>query len=479
MHMGKLGAFLGRKTTTDNTDNIATMPVTELREDNVVDFDEDLFAPVVTQLGEANEAVRNLLVDAGSKIGELDAIKDAFAKLVDPINKTLRAFEEEKTKKINLQTLLNDMRAAYGKLRTEAAELQKKLAASEGETRRLREELSALQQALRAAESAIAAYTAQAAAQRTQIADLERRLHQETAERETTREENRRFGERLAAADKRIVLLESDVGTSQQKLLLAEQEKASLQAALDQAHSENARASRRLLETENTLAAAQTRMRQLETNFTEANAERIRLSAALEEANERHQNELNTQRLRFETLQARASATDRLLDEARATLLQRAEEIRTYERRMVETTLMRNAVESKLSEIETANGERETQFKDLETAHAALNERLAALTKSLKARETALGRAEETIGRLTDRVGFLEGERETNQLAFDKQIEEINTALQRERLERAMAEGALETARKDLARLRREAAAAQMHKGDYAPLPVPDYVNAA
>jgi crescentin len=477
--MSTFGGFLGRK-------NIAaaeksTSPAEPAaREDNVVDFDEDLFAPVVTQLGEANEAVRNLLVDAGSKISELDAIKDAFGKLVDPINKTLRAFEEEKTKKINLQTVLADMRAAYAKLRGENSDIQKKAAAAENECTRLREDISALQQAVRAADNVIAEHTAQAARSNAKIADLERRLQQETAEREATREENRRFGERLAAADKRIVQLESDTNTGRQKLLLADQEKASLQGALDQAHSENARTSRRLLETENALAAAQTRMRQIETNYTEANAERVRLAAAIEESAERHQNELNTQRLRFETLQARATTTDRLLDEARATLMQRAEEIRSYERRMVETTLVRNAVESKLSEIETATISREQQLKDLEAAQATARERLDALAKTLKARESSLARAEEKIERLNDRIIFLESERETNQLSFEKQLEETNTALQRERLERAMAEGALETARKDLGRMRREAAAAQLRGGDdYQPLPVPDYVNAA
>ncbi len=482
--MSKFGGFLGLKTNIA-AERISTAAPLETRSDhrgdNVVDFDEELFAPAVTQLGEANEAVRNLLVDAGSKIGELDAIKNAFGKLVDPINKTLRAFEEEKTRKINLQTILNDMRSAYAKLRNEAGELQKKLAASNNECGRLREDLSTLQQALRTAENTIAELTAAAAKARAHTADLELRLQQEAKEREAIVEENRRFGERLTAADKRLVQLESDTNTGRQKLLLSEQEKASLQASLDQAYSEQARASRRLLEAENTIAAAQTRMRQIEANYAEASGERTRLAAAIEENNERYQNELNSQRMRYETLKARAATTDRLLDEARATLMQRAEEIRGFERRMVEVTLVRNALESKLSEMETAKAGRETQFKDLEAAHAALNERMEALGKSFKARESALARSEEKIERLNDRIIFLESERETHQINFEKQIEEINTTLQRERLERAMAEGALETARKDLARMRRESAAAQMHGGseDYEPLPLPSYVNAA
>jgi hypothetical protein len=45
------------------------------------------------------------------------------------------------------------------------------------------------------------------------------------------------------------------------------------------------------------------------------------------------------------------------------------------------------------------------------------------------------------------------------------QIEELGSQLQRERLERSMAEGALETGRKDIARLLRELAALQHQPG--------------
>ena len=70
--------------------------------------------------------LRNLLLDANAKIGELDTIKSAVGKLVDPVSKALRAFEAEKSEKISLQTVLNNTRTAYGKLRNEVAELEKK-----------------------------------------------------------------------------------------------------------------------------------------------------------------------------------------------------------------------------------------------------------------------------------------------------------------------------------------------------------------
>src|SRR5262245_51683477 len=84
--------------------------------DNLLELDEELFSALGAQLGGENESLRNLLLDANAKIGELDSIKSAVGKLVDPVSKALCAFEAEKSEKISLQTTLNNTRTAYGKL---------------------------------------------------------------------------------------------------------------------------------------------------------------------------------------------------------------------------------------------------------------------------------------------------------------------------------------------------------------------------
>jgi crescentin len=83
-------------------------------------------------------------------------------------------------------------------------------------------------------------------------------------------------------------------------------------------------------------------------------------------------------------------------------------------------------------------------------------ERSNAVSKTLKAREGALSRAEEKINTLTDRIARLEAEIQSNRAAEEKRVEDLNSALNRERMERAVAEGALEASRKDFARLQRE-----------------------
>ena len=74
-------------------------------------------------------------------------------------------------------------------------------------------------------------------------------------------------------------------------------------------------------------------------------------------------------------------------------------------------------------------------------------------------RETALARADEKIAALTERNGHLEADVQVSRTNIEKRVEDLNSALQRERMERAVVEGALEAARKDNSRLQSEVAA--------------------
>ncbi len=135
------------------------------------------------------------------------------------------------------------------------------------------------------------------------------------------------------------------------------------------------------------------------------------------------------------------------------------EEARSFDAKAAEATIARNAAEKKLAQIEAAFEGRDRQMKDLEQSRANLVERSNALAKTLRTREAALVRAEEKIQLMSDRVGQLEADLVVGRTTVEKRVEELNTTFQRERIERAVVEGALEGARKEHARLQREMAA--------------------
>jgi chromosome segregation ATPase len=458
--MSKFGGFFARRAGLYDQPADPT-PTATPPTNNPLELDEELFTALGAQLGGENESLRNLLLDANAKIGELDGIKNAVGKLVDPVSKALRAFEAEKSEKISLQTVLNNTRTAYGKLRNEVAELEKKANFSEKECQALRQELTTTQNLLRTLEATKAEIAIDIAARRAQIVDLEARLAQETGEGKALREENRRLDERFSAADKRVMALESELNGARQRLLMLEDEKRAQQISLDKISAEAARTSRKLAEAEASLTATQGRLRHVEGTVAEMTTERTRLAGALDEANERHEHELTTQRMRFDALQARASASEKLLGEAREHLLARADEIRIYDRRAGELALERDALQARVADLEAERIQRESQFKEVDQARATLIERSTALARAFTAKEAALTRAEDTIAALNEQIAALEAARATEKQATDQRIEELSTSLRREQMQCSVVEGALETARKDFARLMREAMALQ------------------
>src|SRR5262245_14920034 len=458
--MSKFGGFFARRAGLYDKPADPTPNATPLT-DNPLELDEELFTVLGDHLGGKNESLRILLLDANAKIGELDSIKNAVGKLVDPVSKALRAFEAEKSEKISLQTVLNNTRTAYGKLRNEVAEFEKRANLSEKECQALRQELTTTQNLLRTLEATKAEIAIDIADRRAQIVDLEARLAQETGEGKALREENRRLDERYSATDKRAMALESEINGARQRLLMLEDEKRAQQISLDKISAEAARLSRKLAETEASLTATQGRLRHVDGTVAELNTERTRIAGALDEANERHEHELTTQRMRFDTLQARASASEKLLGEAREHLLARADEIRTYDRRAGELALERDALQSRVAELEAERIQRESQFREVDQARATLVERSTALARAFTAKEAALTRAEDAIAALNEQIAALEAARAAEKQAADQRIEELSTSLRREQMQCSVVEGALETARKDFARLMREAMALQ------------------
>src|SRR5262249_11358217 len=69
-----------------------------------------------------------------------------------------------------------------------------------------------------------------------------------------------------------------------------------------------------------------------------------------------------------------------------------------------------------------------------------------------EARETALAHAEQKIKSLTDRIAEIEVDAGAYRAKTERRIDELNASLQRERVELAVAQGALETTRRDYAR---------------------------
>src|ERR1700737_4256427 len=76
------------------------------------------------KIGEENEGVRNLLVEAGMKIRQFDDYKNIFIKLIEPAMQALRTLEHEKTSNIDLRRKLEQALSRTNEFRARTHELE-------------------------------------------------------------------------------------------------------------------------------------------------------------------------------------------------------------------------------------------------------------------------------------------------------------------------------------------------------------------
>ncbi|HET7679611.1 MAG TPA: hypothetical protein VFK79_05690 [Xanthobacteraceae bacterium] len=469
--MSKISDFLARKPSFGEKASSFVPPPAEQAAPPAGELEAEVAAAGGTRLGAENEALRSLVVDAARKIEDLDNLKLAFGRIIDPLQRTLQTLEQEKARNASLLSMVSEGRAAAEGLRENLQQSEKAVASLSAINERLELEIEQVRESASSLESRQIELLNENTQKSTQIAELESRILAEGIARQALADEHRIVSEQAQTASTRLGTLETEIVAARQKIALSDDERRSLQNALNQTMAEVGRISRELTDSNNALAAAQTRGAQLETSFAEAEAERRRLVTALDEANERHRAESSAQTMRLDALQSRAATAEKLLVEARANLGARVDEIRAFERKMTDATIARSAAEKKLAQIENTQQAQDRQLKDLEQARAALLERNTALGKNMRTREMELARAEEKIQSLNDMIARLEADIQASRFRLEKRIEELNALLEHERMDRAVAEGALEATRKDNARLQRENSRleALTRQGDDAP----------
>lgn len=454
--MRTISDFLGRKGVASTSATYAVSASARSGSRGAEEVRETTLADIGTRVGEDNETLRNLLIDTDRRIGALDDLKAAFRSLVEPIGAALQALEQEKTENFGLRNALAELRTGHDSLRGDYSALDKRAAELENVGEELHRELTLTQQTARALEADKTELASEIVAARAEIANLESQLAQEAANGRALSEANQILLDHANAADKRIVELQSDGAQAREKLLLVENDKRSLQTALDQTLAETSRLSRRLTESENALTAARARLEQMDISLAAAENERATLATARDEANERHQSETYALNLRLEALRSRAATAEQLLAEVRQTIVARTEDIRGLERKVVEANIARTNTEKTIERLTTARDALDGKSRDLEQGRAALLDRSSNLAEALKARETSHAHAEQKIKVLTDRIAEMEAEANAYRAKAERRIDELSASLQRERVELAVAQGALETTRRDYMRLQRD-----------------------
>jgi crescentin len=399
------------------------------------------------KIGEENEALRNLLVDAGMKVRQFDEYKAYFAKLIEPATQALRALEQEKTSNIDLRRNLDKMTARCDELRARKHELETRHAILVAENDKLRQELELARLEARDAERSRAEFASDNLSKRAAAADLERQLALEVSRVNALSDECQRLRDETVAAGERTGRLSADLSAARDKINFLEGEAMSLLKSLDQVSEQATHAARRFAESETALTAAKTRLLALEASNAELTTERDKLRGTLDASSSRHGSEQNRAEMQIDAVRARAAAAEKLLGEARQLTAKRGEELRDAEQRHTEANYAREKAEKKLAELEAAVAARDAELTELKSGRDRLLEKSTVVVNALKLRDQQLRHAEETAKGATERTARLEAELRESGETFQRRIDQLVSSLERERLERQVTEGALESAR--------------------------------
>jgi chromosome segregation ATPase len=400
-----------------------------------------------TRMGEANAALRNLLVDAKLKVLQFDDYKAFFTRLIEPATQALVTLEHAQTGNIDLQRQLAETLAQCNALRARLAEIETQQALKAGETETLRGNLDLAQTAAHAAEQARAELAGEVLLKANAIEDLERRLVVATGQESVLTEETARLRAEAAAAEEKSKLIGAELSAARDKAHLLESELQSLHKSLDDTAEQEAGTAKRLAESEAALAATRARLAQLEAVNEELHAERDRLCTALDANGIKHDGQHSRLQMQIDAARARAAATEKLLAEARQQLSQRSEDMRATDQRQVESSYARERAEKRVTALEAEVEALQAELSDVKKDRGRLIEKSNVAVNALRLRETQLQRAEEAARKAGEQAARLQADSREGTDTFRIRVDQLTSWLERERLAHRTTKDALKVTR--------------------------------
>jgi len=408
-------------------------------------------ANIGLKVGSDNEALRNLLIEIGRGIGGLDDLKENLARLTDPLDQALRALERETSDNVSLRVTLHELRTSHEGLRSQLKELGRKLTAKDTECEGAHGALVLAQQTVETLQSRETDLASELESARARLSEAESQLARENDSVSMLTDHKRSLTDRLATANKQVIGMEAAIASMEEKLVLVSDENRLLQASVKQVVGENSSLSRRLAESTASLQKARLEAKQTKSALDVAEAEYAKLTAVVDEANDRHQAATRTVNVRLEAASSRTIAAEKLLAELRQNLLTRAEEVSALQSKLAEVIIARDSNDKMTESLKNDLQAKERQLQDSEQLRLKQVERCDNLEKAGKASAAELARTQSLI----QRVAQLEADAEASRDVSEERIEELRSQLERERLERAVAEGALQKTRSNYSDLQR------------------------
>lgn len=426
-------------------------------------------AEVLDAIGQQDEMIRVRISHLANRLDDVATLKNEFESLIEPISSFAAEYPLLRAKLAETEAILQEERQT-------AVQLGRELRAISGENLRLADELSAvgsrhteLAELTRNNDALIDNLRHSLNEREMLVGELERQLFAEQERARAIFEENQILREESQAADLLASQQEGDLAEAQQAIAVLEHDNRVLRTGSGDQAQRLATLNSAYVELEQQFRTAREKLSQVETQLATEQNLRHRLETLSESERSTYQTNIASLELKVDGLVSRLAVTEKILNQAREEVRKRTEELRTAERLAKDAVIERNTFERRFEAVQNEMRELSLSRTEAERARAELAERCQFLTRGLEAKEASLANAEQRSQALLARIARMTADHETERASLEAQNHRLSEELKREMSEKALAQGALETARRSRVEIHKQfLKIKKMHPGDEA-----------
>ncbi|HEX8167721.1 MAG TPA: hypothetical protein VF601_18285 [Beijerinckiaceae bacterium] len=407
-------------------------------------------------IGMQDEMIRARISQMLERLDDVASLKSEFETLVDPLASFAAEYPQLKAKLLDTEAMLVREREGNASLaqqirhaNAEKAKLQDQIASLGSQNQELRE-------LAKAQEAAVGALRRDLREKEIVAANLERQVKAEAERADALAEETAALREEVVSYEANAARLERDLTEARQSAEMLEHDNRTLRngsaeqtnrlAAVESAHGD--------LERE--LEAARQQITELEAKLKAEQSLRHRLEALGESERATARTNAANLELKMQGLTSRLAVTEKLLGSTRDQLREKSEEFKSAERTAREALVQKNSYERRLESLQAEVARLSAASEEAHRNGTDLADRCETLSKELEAKDAAIAKAEHRTQMLLDRIDQLTREFDSERQALDARNAALTEELQREKSERAIAQGALEMARRSRVEIHRE-----------------------
>ncbi|CAN5588746.1 crescentin [soil metagenome] len=404
-------------------------------------------------IGVRYETIHGGLDSISRVVEHLRAIEPLLSEIRGPVAEEFEARRTEHAELISLRAAFDTAARQLAAAQAEERELSGKLAASEAALVESDARRQALDVSLEDGALEIDRLRNGLLQSDLKVGGLEAALRDATARGEHLAQDVDTLRLQTQDIDTRRGEAESALARANQQTALLVEESGTLKKRLEQAGSDVARLSRIETELEAQIAAERARLMASDNALTTFQADSARTIRGLEAQVEAGRTEVSALQTRLETATGRADKLEEMNGQISAKLNESSAQQQAVERRAGDLNVALERALERVRNLEDEVEDLRGRHAGVDTARAAAIERADQLAKTVVAHEKALKRAEERATQLRTRFDAMQTAQDDIRRQHDDKVAELQTEIERIRSEAALAEGALESARRDRSRL--------------------------